>query len=439
MTDAQSMPRIKRPCLTALAASLLLLILCTAASADSARLGSAQELMKQGDYSGAVPLLRAEADSAPDDPHMAYYLGMALNRSHQGKEAESILKRALMAMPEDPALNLELGILYYNKSVYEEAEDYFGQTIQLAPDSKFAVEANDYLKKGQRRGTTKPWEINFTAGVQYDSNVILNGENSPLPSGVSGKSDWSGVFNLKGSYKLLKTATNELAASYNLYQSVYNSLHDYNISHHLLEVAAVHELSANFRLKAGYSFEYLYLGGESFDYANSVAPSLLHISENWGTTSLGYRFRDTRYKNTTRFTDNAERNGNNNQVSATHLLPLGNSGALWASYAFDRDITRRDFWDYRGNRLLIGGQILLPLSLSATLSGDVYWKKYDSVDPSFSITRDDTEYTVSLAITKNFTESYGLTLGQVYVRNRSNIDHYDYTRSLTTLLFNARF
>ncbi len=419
---------------------IIFLLTATSAFAASSKLSSAIALISKGEYTKALPLLKAEAEKAPDDPQIAFLLGMALSRTNQGNEAESVLKSALMAIPEDPALNLELGVLYYNKSALDEAGDYFDQAILLAPESIHAIQSRDYLKRIERTTSTSPWDINLTAGLQYDTNVIINGKSSPLPQGYSGKSDWSGLFNVKGNYKLLRTETNEIAASYNFYQSLYNKqeMTDYNISHNLLELSAVEVLSTEFRLKANYAFEYLFLGGEKYDYANIIGPTLLHINDTWGTTSLDYRYRDTRYTNSSRFIDNVERNGANHLITASHILQFDKAGALWASYAFDKDNTNRIYWDYKGNRVTLGGQAILPLSLSAILSGDIYWKKYSGVDPS-NFTRDDTQYTISGSISGNLSDMFSLTLSEVFTRNHSNIDAYDYKRSTTTLLLNARF
>lgn len=410
----------------------------TAAEAPEAELASGISLVKKGEYSKAIPLLRKAVEASPENAEANYYLGLALNRTTPSKEAESYLKHSLMENPENPALNFELGTHYFNKDVHAEAADYFEQVIQLAPNSELAVKAADYLQRIDEKKQQKAWELSVIAGAQYDSNVMLNGRGMPLPTGYSGKSDWSALVNIKGAYSLTKSEEADIAIGYSFYQNLHASLNDFDIMQNVLDLTAVHTATSNVSLKGVYSFEYLMLDGKGYDIAHSLAPSLL-LKSDLGTSSFDYRIRRTYYQDSGKFPTNSDRNGNNHQFGFSHILPLSDTSASWVLFTHDLERTRKSEWDYDGNHLLIGARSVLPSGIAGDISGDVYWKDYRGFDTLYGDTRHDTQYTLSVALTKNFTERYSISLSEVLSRNNSNIPEFSYDRSITSLLFNAKF
>lgn len=420
------------------AITVLLLLLTAPVSAATPGLITANALLEKGFYADAVKILRVEAEKAPADPLIAFSLGKALNRSGERAEAEAFLKSALMTMPDDPTLNLELGILYFNRKVPAEALDYFEHVAELAPLGALGAEARMYRKKIAELSKPKPWMLKLTAGAQYDSNVMLNGSNQPLPQGISRESDWSAVINLGGSYRFLKTNRFEAAAGYSLYQNFHDRLSDFDVTQNLLDLSGTYFISSELKINVAYTYEYLLLGNNLYDDANSVAAMLSNSSSRWGYSSLEYRFRATDYRNSALYTDNNLRNGVNNTLTVTHLLPFDSLGSVWGSYALESDSTRRDYWDYIGNRFLLGVQADLPLKLTAAVTGEVYWKQYSADDPTYNTTRNDTQYSFGASLTSRLSERYSVTLAGLYIRNDSNIAQYDYSRSLTSLMFNVR-
>lgn len=406
-------------------------------SAGESELATAIALVKKGQYKKAIPLLRKEVELSPDSPEANFYLGLALNRTTPGKEAESYLKRSLMENPDDPALNYELGLHYFDKDVSDEAGDYFEQVVQVAPDSELALKSREFLLKIEESKQEKDWELAISAGGQYDSNVILNGSSMPLPAGYSKKNDWSAIVNLRGTLTPIKTPALDAAISYSFYQSLHASLKSFDITQHLVEVSASHDFSSAVQLKGVYSFEAVLLDDNEYDFAQSLAPSLI-MKSGLGTTTLDYRYRNTSYRNSPLFLTNSDRTGDNHLMGITHIYPVTDSMAALAMYTYDIESTRVSEWDYHGSRVLAGLRSVLPFGLVG-ISGEVYWKDYGGIDPAFLDTRHDTQYTASLSLTSTFSARYNVTLSEVYSYNVSNIPEFEYKRSITSLLFNARF
>src|SRR6185369_15361121 len=193
------------------------------------------------------------------------------------------------------------------------------------------------LKKIDESKKEKSWSLNIFAGGQYDSNVILNGRDMPLPAGYSGKSDWSALVNLKAAYTPLRTENSEAGLSYSYYQNMHASLRKFDIMQNLAELSASHTFSPNVRLKGTYSFEYLLLNGNNYDTAHGIAPSLVLRSDTLGTTILDSRLRITSYSNSDQFPENSDRDGLNHLFGLTQIIPISETSTIWAAYNHDAE------------------------------------------------------------------------------------------------------
>lgn len=430
-------------------AALLLLVFSAAVSragetahAENVALGA--RLAEEGNFASAAEILSPVFAAAPADPDAAYYYGVALNRLDD-EQAATVLKKALMLAPERPEVNFELGLHYYQKVVFAEAGDYFENTILLAPGSRYARAAEEYLRSIEEKTRDKRWGVDLLAGFQHDSNVILNGTNMPLPAGISGKSDVRTVVSLKGNYVPVKGEREELSLGLSLYQSLHRDLNDFNVTQSTFDLAGEYALSPEVKANGRYAFEYVLLDGHKYGKFHSISPALHFSFGRHGLTRLAYRYRSAGYDDSADFPSNSLRDGKNHLFTLSHLLPLSKSVAVTAEYSHDEDNTRRDFWDYRGDRGLLGLRLGLPQRMVADLFAEVYRKDYQGVDPnlqggdpSFDTVREDNQTTVSLSLTKPLSERWSIAAGWLFVRNSSNIDDFDYVRRVTSLFFTGR-
>lgn len=395
--------------------------------------------LEKKDYDKSEEAFRSALKEIPDDYKATLYLGIALSRKGS-KEGESLLKKALLTNPQEPRTNLELGVYYFNKSIYPEAKDYFENTIELAPVTEYSSEARKYLNsmKGKE---WKPWGLDAALGMQYDTNVILGPDNMPLPQGISGKSDWRGVGYLKGQYNFKAETAPEFngSLSYSGYQSLHTRLSDFNISQHAAGLDATFNISRKATLKGTYNFEYVWVGGDSYDYAHTLTPSLI-INEGDGlSTVVHYTYSKSHFMNADLFPDNSDRTGFNHSSGITQYVPLGNLMEAKLGYSYDRDNTRKDFWAYRGNKGFLNLTIKFLRSLSADIYGEYYDKDYKGISPLSGTVRHDIIHTYALTLTKKLSDRFSLVLGQFYVRNKSNINVFDYKRAITSIFITVRF
>ncbi|HEY6839115.1 MAG TPA: tetratricopeptide repeat protein, partial [Geobacteraceae bacterium] len=177
---------------------------CASEAAYEKAFSRGMAALEDGNYGGAATEFRTALTEHPDDAEATLYLGIALSRS-KDPQADEVLIHALSLEPANPLTNLELGIRNFNNGVFAEAGDYFENLITIAPGSEYSTLAEEYLRRIKEKTRAKRWGLRFTAGMQYDSNVILNADGTPLPQGVSRRSDWRGILNAGLDYSLLRT------------------------------------------------------------------------------------------------------------------------------------------------------------------------------------------------------------------------------------------
>jgi len=389
-------------------------------------------------YREAVDEFRMALQNHPDDPTAILYLGIAQSRSGN-KEAGPTLKKALALNPANPRTNLELGIFYFNQSAFSEAEEHFNTTKKLAPQTELSDMADKYLRVIRQGGTEKPWELNISVGGQYDTNVSISPDNAPLPEGVNHKSDWRAVVYLNGRYTFVNSPAVEGSAGYSLYQSLHARLSDFNVTQHLLDLKGSYVINSFLKLDGFYSFEYVYLGGDGYDYAHSFSPSLTLSEGNGFSTVLEYRYRYSHFMDTDLFTTNSFRTGSNNLVGIVQNIPLRTSIAAKAGYAHDEDAADKEYWEYKGDKVFAGFTYSMPHRIFLDLYGEYYKVDYEGLNPVSDSKRKDTIRTISASLTKAYSNQVSITLGQLYVRNKSNIEDFDYKRGITSLFLNVRF
>ncbi len=396
--------------------------------------------MESGDFRGAIEEFKAALKDKPEDRTATLYLGIAYSRSGS-REAEATLKKAHQMDPSDSRANLELGISYFNIATYAEARSYFENAIKLAPGTELSAKAEEYLSRMREAGVARRWSVNASVGMQYDTNVILDPGVGPLPQGITGKSDWSGVIYLKGRYKVFSADSVESTVGYSLYQNLHTRLTDFNLSDHILDLNTTYRILPWLSVRGIYAFDYAFVGGNGYDLAHSIAPAVI-IAEGKGfSTTIEYRYRKDHFFNSDLFSDNSDRNGSDNLIEISQDIPVHRLVTAHVAYSYDVDSTRKDFWHYTGNKVTAGLRVTLPCRIFANIDGEYYDQDYKGISPfsTSGISRKDRIYTASVSATKLLSDRYAITVGQQYIRDKSNIAEFDYKRALTSLFLNVRF
>jgi hypothetical protein len=393
-----------------------------------------------GKFPEAAGEFQAALSEKPDDPAATLYLGITQSRSGD-PQAESTLKKAVALNPTDARANFELGVLYYQRNIPEEANDYFDTAASLSPGSEIASRAQEFRKAaGDRKGAgAKPWAVSAGLRGEYDSNVVLAPAGASLPQGISGKSDYRTVVFLDGRYRFLSGPKGELSAGYGFYRSWHHVLSAFDIMRHALDVRGGIPVSSHASLDAAYTFEYVDVGSEMFNYSHGVGAGVTVREGKNHSTSLRYQFRHSVYGAAELFPANPDRDGDNHLVGVLHRASFGKNLTASAGYAHDEDRAKQPWWNAKGDKGFVAIGISMPRRTSLGIYGEYYRKTYDAVDPQFTVLREDRTSTLGATAGISFTDHYGFSVAYAYVKNDSSIPDLEYTRSITSATLTARF
>jgi tetratricopeptide repeat protein len=395
---------------------------------------------ESGKFPEAAGEFQAALSEKPDDPAATLYLGIAQSRSGDPR-AESTLKKAVGLNPKDARANFELGILYYQRNIPEEANDYFETAASLSPGSEIAARSQEFKRaSGERKGAkAKSWALSLGLRGQYDSNVVLSPSGASLPQGISRKSDYRTVALLDGRYRFLSGPRGDLSAGYGLYRSWHRDLSGFDVIRHALDLRGGIPVSSLVSVEAAYIFEYLDVSSEMFSYSNGVSAGVTFHEGKDHSTSLRYQYRHSGYGAAALYPANPDRDGDSHLFGLTQRASFGKNLSASAGYAHDEDRAKQAWWDAKGDKVFAATGVSLPYRTRLGFSGEYYRKKYDAVDPQFTILREDKTATVSATAGISFSDHCGLSVGYAYVKNDSSISVLEYTRSIVSATLTARF
>jgi tetratricopeptide (TPR) repeat protein len=391
--------------------------------------------LDQQEYTEATQYLRAALKERPEDPSANLYLGIALINTGNEEEGEKLLKKALELEPLSPRTNLELGILYYKRGIHDEARDFFETVEDVASGTDLSDLAGDYIERiGERKVKVKDWSISLTGGFQYDSNVVLEPSDGTLPEGISRKSDWRGVIYIDGKFTPAITDNLVVGPTYSFYQSFHTKLSDFNVQQHLPGIILNYTFNRNFFFRALYTYEYTTVGTEEYLSAHSISPAIV-IAEGEGFfTTLRYAYQNKDFKDSDLFENNSERDGSNNLAGITQYVPIGRVAILSLGYTYDHDTTDEDYWSYNGHKGNVDLRLDLGQKWFVDLMGEYYAKDYRDEYPGTGEKRQDDTSTFSSTLMKTIGSNFDITVGWQYVKNKSNIDIFEYERNIVTCL-----
>jgi tetratricopeptide (TPR) repeat protein len=389
---------------------------------------------------------RLEPKSGHRQAMTQYYLGLTYDQLGRFSEAAPKFLRAATLSPE-LALNARYraGVSLYRQGFLEEARGEFEEAIRMAPDSKQAASARPFLAEIEKAQPPSPrWSLSLGLGVQYDSNVILLGEDTPLPAGISDESDVRWVGTVQGDLKLFEAARWNGTARYQFYQSLHQDLDDFNVQNHDLGVTVVHRPPGRpyqFRFEPGIADAFV--DGEGYVLTRTAAVTAVFSRSRARLTDFRYRYQNRHFRDSDRFPDNDDRTGILQAASLTqYWFFSGRKGNVQAGYTYDRDSARGADWDARGHRFHLG-LTLPPLGMQPSLEADVTFRGYDHPNSLSTETppeeREDTIQVYTLTLQRGFTPRLSGAVQYLYNRNASNIEVYDYNRQIVSVSLTAAF
>ncbi|NOR70921.1 MAG: tetratricopeptide repeat protein, partial [Methylomarinum sp.] len=198
-------------------------------------------------YDLAKKYLTEELKINANNSSALYFLGMVSAKNNDHQKAIGYFRRAALIDKDFKQLasyNVALSHISVNNNVL--AKQSLQKTIDLAPDSELAKNARSIIEQldddselaDTYQGTeSKSWSVAMKTGFEFDDNVTVS-----IIDNTTGIDDLAATFDFSGAYKLIQYDGFELDAEYNLYQSVYKELSEFDFQSHTLFLSASKEI-----------------------------------------------------------------------------------------------------------------------------------------------------------------------------------------------------
>jgi tetratricopeptide (TPR) repeat protein len=382
-----------------------------------------------------------EADILP--AKTAFLKGLILREEGRNDEASEAFEKAKTLDPTiAQASDIQIALGHIMERELKKAKERFESAITQDPQSDLAGFARQYLATVEQRiELERP--LRFTVGIfgQYDDNMILKPNDETLASQVTNEA--SNVLNssMRVNYVPAMRGRWLFSAQY----AAMSSLHQKNVHTH-------DSFSNSITVTPGYNFGSFAVNlASQYNYALVRRPSYKKYSGSLSTGPL-FRFSIKRnqlleifsgYTNTEYFkpslAPDEDRDSYGYRTYASWVWLFKEKAFLNLRYQFRYQNTDGQNWDNMTNTF--SANLIVPTAekVKLQLSGQIGRQEFEHKHTTFGVKRDDDIYDLSCGITWEAVKDTTFVAQYSYIRNKSNIKPYDYTRNLVTVGLEYRF
>jgi tetratricopeptide (TPR) repeat protein len=406
----------------------------------------------QQQYDKALPLLEEVFKANPIQDSLGYYVGFMRYRNKDYRGAVSAFRAGRSSDPEIQQLSrFYTGLAFAVLGLPAQASAEVEQAMSLAPSSALtgpAERLRDTLVAARKQERRLSAEVRF--GVFYDDNVAV----IPNPVGTSKESlvrtlrhpkssSFGELAGLRADYVFYRDERWDATVGYSFFATYNNDLPSFNVMDHLGSLGVVHKTSVGtMPAQAGltYAYDALFLAQDLFVQRHTVSLIGAIAEDDTNLTQFFFRFQDKNFEGG--FPQPEDRDAKNYMFGFLHLFRFQQDKHLIkVGFQQDYEYTDGRNYTYQGRRLQAGAMVTLPWwALRAKWDFDVHFRNYTSTNLFLPTTRPvelrrrDEEinnvFRLELPLPRNLTLSgeYQLT------HNKSNIQVFDYSRSVLSLI-----
>ncbi|HXJ36888.1 MAG TPA: hypothetical protein VMS22_22865 [Candidatus Eisenbacteria bacterium] len=308
----------------------------------------------------------------------------------------------------------------------------FAVAMLLAPRVARGGDPADTQAEGGVAAGERPWSVHAATGFMYDSNVALDPSGQTIPGTPSDPRDGAYTISVGGRYDIVDTDRWQASVEYDLYQSLYFRLDDFNLRSNLAQATVGYALLPELWTGVQAGYQHYALGGPSYSGEPFVTPFVSLVEGRWGLTQFLYRHGDITYFNA--FED--VRDGPDDSASLSQTIYWG---AQYASVGYEFGSVRpsshsaaandyRYYYNqgYAGVGWAPGWQVTVDV---------VYLFRYENYTEPNSLTgfrtkRHDAINQFSVGVRRPLTDHLTIGLNYYGTVDDSNIDVYTYDRNV---------
>lgn len=428
---------------------------------------------EQGDLEAAVGHFQNVLALEPDNHDVRLDLGSALIETGDIEAARSELDQVLAAEPDNARANLFAGIAAYRAGSYQQAIERLDRAKQLDPslaahasyyaglsaaflgnfaeaEGAFsAVEEQSPLSPLSRSAESlrqqitppaaapqRPWTLALTAGIEWDSNPTFAGKSDPaVPGSGDQHDDFRGVFRVRGSYDLIDAQPYFLSAGYDGYLSAHHDQTEVDLQTHVGWLSGGLDYDpVRFGLRYDYAFTMIDLA-DKFRSLNRITPSVTYRESDWGVTQGFFQWQNADFL--TGLPNPFDRDSNRYTIGVNQFLFVAPFTYLRVGALGEFNRADSPDFSYDGLEVSGGAAAELPFDVLFTALYRFLYRDYRSVNAfptewgtSIFRARRDTISRLTVEFARPIGEHFEASIAGSFDFNDSNIDLYDYNRSV---------
>jgi tetratricopeptide (TPR) repeat protein len=401
---------------------------------DQAALDLGTALLETGDNEAALTPLEQATRRSDLEAHARLYLGIAQVRAGRLEEARTNLTRAADLDPSlGTAARYYLGIASQRAGDRGGADAYFTAVSEAAADSAMRRHAQDALQ--HMRAAQKPWTVYGTFGFQYDSNVVLAGEDV----GISNQDDGLAVIGAGAAYGHRFNDNVGLSVGYEFFQSLHFDLNEFDLQGHRPEIRLLTRWN-RFRFGVLTRYDFYLRDTSTFLNQFTASPWASMDEGDVGRVEVYYRIRLRDFLDN----DFDNRDAVNQAPGIRQIFYLGAPERyVSVGYQFDREDPNHNTDDanqfaYDGQEVNCAGGWTLPFGTSLLLDYAFRREQYPKnsqftpANPT-SEGRRDKVHELAFTIRQPIGEYFRVVAGYYGTFNGSNDPTFDYDRHIGSI------
>lgn len=363
---------------------------------------------------------------------IAFLKGLVLAKAGSLDEAVKSFENAKaldQAMAQ--ACDYQIGIALLKSKRFVDARKAFKEVVIRDPGTNMANFANAYMDALEKREEAmRPLKLTLGFAVQYDDNVVLKPDDSSLAADISEESDYRYVYTARGEYDKRFNEAFGVKLQDSVYYGKQNRIGFYNT---FTNTATIQPTFYSEESLTALPVGFAYTEVNDKVYLTSPSAGALHNrvinASNMAQLSLNYQYKDYRWSPTS-----SDENRDGSDLAGSigwFLFYAKNRGFLNLRYSLNEDWTRGNNWKYLGNRGT--ATLLVPImgdKFRCSVAADVFRQDFSKTHTVYSKKRKDTIYTISPLLAYKFYKDWEIQLQYSYIKDKSNVSVYKYTRNL---------
>ncbi|HSR67401.1 MAG TPA: tetratricopeptide repeat protein [Acidobacteriota bacterium] len=341
-----------------------------------------------------------------------------------------------------------IGLAYLGLEREEEALQTFRTVVSEAPESETAVRARgliaslEGLGSGAAPKAGKLWQLRFSAGTQYDSNVLLQPEESPVFRRPTDEADVRLVVTAGGGLELWNGEAGYLRAQYDFLYTRHSDLEDFNLQSHRPRLQAAWRAGRGFRLGVEGGAPFYRLGGQDYLRQIYLKPFAAFFLGSSGYVEAFYQYTDQDFR--IDFFD-PQRDGRSQEAGGRYFWLLdGFQRHLYFGYKYIEDnperVSGNDF-QYSGHQFELGCRF--PLAGRSSLDIGYAFRHQDypfpiNLDPLGRIRQDDS-HQIQFTFRRPLNDYLRLQADYLGQFNNSTIEAFEYRRNIASIAIHFDF